>query len=138
MAALEKLEACKANPSPDDLEDVLTDLEMAYRSITEQRNWLFDPRRAAQIELEVILGNRKGASFETVAERMVELYELIFESDSPSVLKAAMLRTFLYQYRNRILQVQKKLSQQDQDLLLAIDSASKSFLESLAKMQSQI
>lgn len=88
-------------------------LEKAYQLVALQRNWHFDTQLAAQIELKIILGNINGAPFEDIINHMVQLYALVFQSDFPQILKAAMLRTFLYQYKAEVLRKEKIISQKD-------------------------
>ncbi|MBX9923648.1 MAG: hypothetical protein K2Y01_06020 [Rhabdochlamydiaceae bacterium] len=98
--ALKTLEELGADSSAELLErEIVPYLEEAYRSIAQQRGWGFDMHLAAQMELQIILGNANGSSFEVVKNLMVQLYALVFESDLPCIQKAAMLRTFLYQYK---------------------------------------
>lgn len=106
-------------------------LEEAYQSIAKQRNWSFDIHLAAQIELEIILGNINGASFEKISDLMVQLYTLVFQSDCPKILKAAWLRTFLYQYKTEIIEKEGQISQQDYNLMLNMAKTSEEFLSSI-------
>lgn len=110
--------------------EVLPNLEKAYQSIAKQRNWSFDIHLAAQIELEIILGNMNRASFEKISDLMVQLYTLVFKSDSPKILKAAWLRTFLYQYMAEIIEKEGQISQQDYNLMLNMAKTSEEFLNS--------
>src|SRR5438067_439365 len=60
ISALKKLDEIGLNKSEDLLEkEIVPYLEDAYKSIAQQRNWHFNTHLAAQIELQVILGNAK-------------------------------------------------------------------------------
>jgi len=107
---------------------MLPHLEAAYREISRQRNLQFDPHEAAMLELQMILGNASGASFETVQEIQTRLYTLVFQSDDPSIKKAALLRTFLYQYKVHVLKREGKIREADRQLLIAMAKASVEYL----------
>lgn len=118
-AYLSALKAIEEQGSPS----ALPYLEKAYQSIANQRQWIFDTRLAAEIELKIILGNRNGSSFEEIKDLMVQLYALVFQSDSPKIQNAAILRTFLYQYKAGM--------QPDRDLMLKIAKTSEDYLNSI-------
>lgn len=107
---------------------LLPHLETAYREISRQRNLNFDVHQAAKLELKMILGNATGASFETVQEIQTRLYTLVFQSDHPLIKKAALLRTFLYQYKVHVLKTEGKIAPSDQRLLLSIAKTSENYL----------
>lgn len=112
VEALKKLETIGSNNSIDLLEqEILPYLEDAYNYFAQQRNWNFDIPHAAQIELQIILGNANGSSFETIQDLMTQLYTVVFQSHSPNIRKAAMLRTFLYQYKVAVLKREQRISQ---------------------------
>lgn len=131
MNALNRIEAIGSHSSDMLQKEVLPYLEKAYQSIAKQRNWCFDIHQAAQIELKIILGNLNSASFESITDLMVQLYTLVFRSNSPKILKAAMLRTFLYQYKIETVKREQKISQQDYDLMLKMAKTSEDFLNSI-------
>ena len=72
----------------------------------------------------MILAQSKRASFEDIYNIMVALYKEMFQSDANGVQKAALLRTFLYQYKIRLLSFDEHLS--DADIQLLIDIAKRS------------
>jgi len=130
MNALEKLAI--ESKSIESLEkEMVPYLENAYRSIKQQRNWKFDPHLAAEIEFQIILGNFKNLSFEIVQDLMVQLYQIVFQSDSFLIQKAARLRTFLYQYKAKVLEMENKLTEEDRRIMLEIATASKELLNSI-------
>lgn len=127
LKALNKLEALDTNDSEQLKREMLPYLEEAYRSIAQQRNWDFDIEAAAFLEFQIILGNADGTSFDIVEELMVQLYSTVFRSDSPLIKKAAMLRTFLYQYKAK----QNVLTQAEKKMLLEMAQISKECLNSI-------
>jgi hypothetical protein len=131
MNALKQIEVLGSHSTDTLQKEVLPYLELAYQSIANQRNWDFDIQLAAQIELEIILGNINGASFEKISDLMVQLYTLVFQSNSPKILKAAWLRTFLYQYKAKIMEKEQQISHQDYVLLLNMAKTSEEFLNSI-------
>lgn len=129
--ALKQIESIESRSTDTLQKEVLPYLEKAYQSIAKQRNWCFDIHLAAQIELKIILGNLNGASFENITDLMVQLYTLVFQSNSPKILKAALLRTFLYQYKTEIIEREQQISQQDYKLMLNMAKTSEEFLNSI-------
>jgi hypothetical protein len=103
----------------------------AYRSISSQNRWDFDILAAAQAEFQVIWANRVGASFEQVQGLMEKLYAVVFQSNSPLIVKAAMLRTFLYKYKADVIKNNGTLSEEDQSLLLDLAEASGNYLNAI-------
>lgn len=106
-------------------------LEKAYLSIAQQRNWEFDIHTAAKLEFQIILGNVNGSSFEDVQDLMMQLYTVVFRSDSPFIKKAAMLRTFLYQYKASLLENQQTLSELDQIIMFEMAQTSMEYLNAI-------
>lgn len=131
FAALQKLNTIELDSTAVLEKEVLPYLEKAYKSVAAQRNWTFDTHLAAKLELQIILGNLRGSDFEDVQNLMVQLYELVFQLDSPLIAKAAMLRTFLYQYKTSILKTGQQLSLDDLKILLEISKASKEILNKI-------
>lgn len=130
--ALKKLEAIGSRSSLQILEkELIPYLEEAYKEISEQRAWDFDVRQAAKLELQIILGNANGLNFETIQDLMSQLYALVFQSSSPNVRKAAMLRTFLYQYKVDVLKREKNISETEMNLLISLSETSKELLNSI-------
>lgn len=131
MNALEKLKMMGSDPIELLEKEMIPHLEKAYQSIKQQRNWSFDPYLAAKIEFQIILGNFTGSSFEVVQDLMIQLYSTIFQSNSHFIQKAAMLRTFLYQYKASLLKIKPRLIEEDQRVMLEIAKTSKEFLNSI-------
>jgi len=131
MSALQKLKIIERNSVELLEKEMIPYLEKAYQSIEQQRNWKFDTHEAAKIEFQIILGNLNGAPFEVIQDLMIQLYTIVFQSDSPLIQKAACLRTFLYQYKARLLMSEGKLSERDQRIMLEIAKTSKEFLNSI-------
>ncbi len=132
IKALKKLEELGSHASFNLLEEeIVPYLEMAYQEISRQRGWNFNSHQAAKIELQIILGNSHQASFETVQNLMTNLYTLVFQSDSPLIRKAAMLRTFLYQYKVDILKRERDISKEDQALMIGLAKTSESYLNAI-------
>ena len=102
-------------------------LEDAYLSVKQQRNWNFDHRLAAVYEFQIIQGNSNGASFEVIKDLMVQLYQTVYQTNSPLIDKAARLRTFLYQYKASITIV----TEEDRKVMLQIANASQEILDSI-------
>lgn len=124
LQALKKLEEVGPNGS----KELLPYLERAYEEIARQKNLNFDTTKAADIELQIILGNALSASFETIQDLMIQLYTLVFDSHSPHIKKAAMLRTFLYQYKAEVMK-EGEIPLKDQELMLEIAKASERYLD---------
>lgn len=124
LQALKKLEEVGPNGS----KELLPYLETAYKEIAQQRNLNFDTTKAANIELQIILGNALGASFDTIQDLMIQLYTVVFQSHSPAIKKAAMLRTFLYQYKAEVIKA-GEIPLKDKELMIDIAKASERYLD---------
>ncbi len=121
IMALQTLEKLGIEATEIELEQhMLPALQKAYSEVLKQTQLQFDISTVAKLEFSLILAQSKKASFETINNIMVELYRHVFDSDDFSIRKAAMLRTFLFQYKVAILQSEKSLSSQDMDLLLSM------------------
>lgn len=103
---------------------MLPDLEKAYGEVKKQTSLRFDSKKAALHEFDLILAQSKRASFENIYEFMLDLYREMFQSEGRGVQKAALLRTFLYHYKIRLLSFDDHLS--DADIQLLIDIAKRS------------
>jgi hypothetical protein len=124
LQALKKLEEVGPNGS----KELLPYLEMAYEEIAHQKNLNFNTTKAADLELQIILGNALGSSFETIQDLMIQLYTLVFDSHSPHIKKAAMLRTFLYQYKAEVIK-EGEISPEDKKLMVDMAKASERYLD---------
>jgi hypothetical protein len=110
---------------------MVPDLEKAYLEVKKQTPLRFDAKKAALYEFDLILAQSKRAAFEEIYEIMVNLYREVFQSETSSIQKAALLRTFLYQYKIRLLSLDKRLSDADIQLLIAIAKRSEEELNVL-------
>lgn len=132
VKALKKLERIGSEASLNVLEEELIPLlEEAYKEIAAQKGLSFDPHEAAKLELQIILGNAQGASFEAVQNHMSQLYAHVFQSTSPNIRKAAMLRTFVYQYKVDVLKRDKGITDAEMNMLISLSETSKELLNSL-------
>lgn len=110
---------------------MLYHLTDAYEEVAKQTQLVFNTQKAAEYEYDLILAHAKKKSFEDIFVIMVNLYNTIFGLDNPQIQKAAMLRTFLYQYKTRIISLGAPLSLEDQTLMIAISRASEKELNQL-------
>jgi hypothetical protein len=95
IAALHQLEGVDYGNLPLQIErNVLGLFEVAYRSIGQQRKWHFDIEGAARLELQIILGQEQGMSCEEIEKLSIELYKVVFQSDSPQIRKASCCALF--------------------------------------------
>ncbi len=134
IAALHQLEGvdCR-NLSPQIERNVLRLFEVAYGSIAEQQKWHFDIEGAARLELQIILYQEQGMSFEAVEKLSIELYNVVFQSDSPQIRKAVMLRTFLYHYKYQLQKSDIKISPADKLVMTHLAATSEEYLNSARK-----
>lgn len=129
--ALKQLEILGENASDQKLEaSVLPFLVLAYEEVSKQTSLIFNIESAAKIELSLILAQAQKASFEEISTIMQNLYKTVFNSDVYAIHKAAMLRTFLYQYKITVLQNEKQISEDDKNLMLLLAKASEEALNS--------
>lgn len=112
-------------------EKMLPFLELAYVEISAQTSLEFDVKRAAELELILIIAQSEQQEFEVIVQIMIELYQLIFNSTSFNVCRASMLRTFLYQYKVQTLKSENGLSELDQQVMLTLADASEDLLNEL-------
>lgn len=116
-------------------EQVLKHLYDAYAEVQCQTLWKFNLETAAKYELSLILAQGRRAPFEEICDIMMKLYKEIFNSNSFSVRKAAMLRTFLYQYKISALDEDNIISDSDIELMLMLAEASEKILSIVQKEQ---
>lgn len=132
MEALQRLHELQSFSTSVLREAILPYLKQAYQLISTQKGWEFDISLAAEIELQIIIGHRDCASFEFIQNLMIQLYNLVFQSDSILIKKSAMLRTFLYQYKADALKT-GGVSVQDRMIMLEIAKTSKELLNSIER-----
>ena len=129
LEALQKLEIIGVNASCEEVEKhVLPPLIKAYVEIIKETSLQFDFNKAATLEMRLILSQAKKASFEEINFIMIDLYREVFKTDDFSIHKAAMLRTFLYQYKIRVLQSENNFSDNDKKIMLLLSKASEAEL----------
>ncbi|MEB3702026.1 hypothetical protein Bealeia1_01107 [Candidatus Bealeia paramacronuclearis] len=108
--------------------EILENLAQAYAEVAHQTSLAFDPAKAAELEYALISAQRQQASFESMAEIMRDLYAVVYGTRSLHLEKAALLRTFLYLYKIRLINAEEGLLESDVSLLKVIDKASKTEL----------
>lgn len=123
LIAKHYVEALKWLESGNVLEvEMLGHLRNAYKEVQNQTDLIFDLDRAAKYEYLLILAQSKQDSFEVIYGIMVDLYSEVFglNKSSPSISKAAMMRTFLYKYKTNVLRAEGVLNDADVSLMLAL------------------
>lgn len=132
MKAIQRLEQSQKPLNRESLQkEMLPLLEQAYTEIRKQRAFSFDVKKAALYEFDLILAQAERASFESICNIMVDLYGEVFQTRSATIEKAAMLRTFLYQYKIKLLSHNSTLSNADIELLKALGKRSESELNTV-------
>lgn len=132
LDALKQLEILGINASDEVLaKKMLPALVQAYTEVSKQTQLKFDINKAAKLELALILSQARKASFEKIQIIMQGLYKEIFKSDLFSIHKAAMLRTFLYQYKINVLQNEDALTENDKKLMLLLAKMSEEELQNI-------
>lgn len=125
LAAIKQLEKLGIDANDNLLvEQVLPFLVKAYQEVLMQTDLIFDVDKAARYEMAVILSQARKAFFEDIYTAMLNLYQEVYNSDAFSLQKAAMLRTFLYQYKIAVLQPDKTLSENDKKIMIAMANLS--------------
>lgn len=120
----------KGAPTPLETREAIQHLTRAYDAVRAQTTLIFDPSVAAQWECKLIIAHQENQPFDRIVDIMTALYESVFRKKSPSIQKAAWLRTFLYCYKNRLLS--DEVSQDDQNFLLTVAHKSRALLDELA------
>lgn len=113
-------------------EKMMPFLDGAYLEIKRQTSYQFDIKKAASIEFDLIFAQSIRAPFEEIYNIMVDLYREVFQSTEKGIEKAAMLRTFLYQYKIMLLSLDPELSEEDIGLMIRIAKRSEEELNQLA------
>jgi hypothetical protein len=134
MQAIKSMEEISAAGHENTLrQKMLPFLENAYGEVKRQTNLKFDVAKAASFEFDLIRAQSTKASFEDIYDIMVNLYREMFQSQDSAIQKAALLRTFLYQYKIRLLSLDQHIPDADIHLLKAIAKRSEEELNSLLK-----
>ncbi len=110
---------------------VLPHLENAYLHVQKETDLNFDLKLVAKIEFDLISAQSNQDSFEQIQKIMTNLYSTIFKKDNIHIYKAATLRTFLYQYKIKMINKNNVISQGDMELLEKIAKHSEQELASL-------
>lgn len=95
-------------------------LRLAYQEIKDQKQLQFNVEKAAELEFELFVGGKRNSSFEDDYQILVRIYETVFQTKSDRILRAAMLRAFLFQYKITIFEATEQLTPSDQDTLLML------------------
>lgn len=118
LEALKQWEVLGMESSDHILEShMLPALTQAYAEVAKQTQREFDVERAARLELSLILSQARNDSFEHIYAIMLDLYQEVFRTNGFNIQKAAMLRTFLYQYKTTV-EHENALTEQDKMLML--------------------
>jgi hypothetical protein len=132
LEALKQFEILGITEKEEVLEEkMLPPLVQAYAEIAKQIHLEFDINEAAKLELSLILSQARKEPFEKINIIMQDLYKGIFKSDSFSIYKAAMLRTFLYQYKISVLQKEDHFTENDKNLMLLLAKMSEEELQNI-------
>jgi hypothetical protein len=132
MQAIKTLEEISATTSEEQLrEKTLPFLVNAYAEVKAQTALQFDVLTAASYEYDMISAQSRKAGFEDICAIHVRLYQEIFQSKDPAIEKAAMLRTFLYQYKIRLLSREDHVSNEDISLMKQLAKRSAELLNGL-------
>ena len=116
----------------NELQKVTTpDLAQAYLAVQQETHLTFDLNKAAILEFNLIYSQSIQDDFEHLKQIMIDLYKIIFKTDNSHVTKAAMLRTFLYQYKTTATFEKQRLSKND---IILLKSIAKSSEEELANL----
>lgn len=130
LEALKQLESIGVDAGNQELEvKMLPHLENAYSEILRQTQLEFNAKNAARLELDLILSQAERRPFEYIYQSMVKLYQEVFGSNNINIHKAAMLRTFLYQYKISLLQNEVSLTVNDKMVMQSIAKASEHELQ---------
>lgn len=113
IKAIQLLEQ-RNNYSEDTLQSLmLPHLEAAYVEVKKQSSFIFDVQKAASFELELFMANIEDAPFEHEYTLLLNIYKEVFGTINHDIKNAAMLRTFLYKYKNQLMSSKKELSEDD-------------------------
>lgn len=99
---------------------MLPHLEAAYTEVKKQTRFIFDIQKAAYWELELFMANIEHASFEREYMLLLNIYKEVFGTITDNIKNAAMLRTFLYKYKDQLMSSEKPLSNDDFSFLKQI------------------
>lgn len=92
-------------------------LEAAYAEVQTQTCLQFDVLKAASLEFDLMLVNIENAPFEVEYQLLLNIYRVVFHTRTHEIERAALLRTFLYRYKNHLLSTGETLHKDDIALL---------------------
>jgi hypothetical protein len=125
IKAVQEIERLGKNESRDILYmHLISHLRLAYQEVSEQKQLRFNIDKAAELEFELFMGGLRNSTFEKDFQILVKIYETVFQTSSNRMLKAAMLRSFLFKYKIAVFDETQKLTPSDQDILLELAKAS--------------
>ena len=110
---------------------MLAHLLAAYAEVKKQGNFNFDIEKAAALELDLFMGNIEHASFEKEYALLLSIYKEVFGTMTHEIRSAALLRTFLYKFKNHLMSSGNILSDDDVAFLKIIAQQSEIALEKL-------
>jgi len=113
---------------------MISHLNKAYDSVASQTKLEFDTRRAAELEAELIIAQSKKENFEILQDILVRIYTIVFGCKREEVVKACMLRTFLYKYKVYLLNCGKPLNVDDRNFLTLVAKESEKILNKVKKL----
>jgi len=97
-----------------------------------QNRWTFDVEKASIHELNIILMNAEQRSFENIVQEQTFLYQTVFNSDSPNLRQAALLRVGLEQYKADILATKGAIPLEDRKVMATLAKRSEQLLNRVA------
>lgn len=112
---------------------MLPHLLAAYAEVKRQTCFRFDVQKAASLELDLFIANISNAPFEKEYELLVDIYSEVFGKITDQIRNAALLRTFLYRYKNHLMSLDKPLSNDDIDFLKSIAEKTEVELKSFTR-----
>lgn len=101
----------------------------AYLLISSETGLIFNPEKAAHLEFDLIVAHSQRSPFEDILTIMMALYGEVFQSSGHHIKKAALLRTFLYQYKIHLLERGPDLEDTDIQLMKSLAQQSEKALQ---------
>jgi len=92
---------------------IVPHLEAAYAEVKEQTCFNFDVLKAASLEFDLLIANIEHESFEKEYALLLSIYNEVFGTITQKIQSAALLRTFLYKYKNHLMSSAELLSDDD-------------------------
>jgi hypothetical protein len=107
---------------------MIPSLKAAYEEVRHQTGLTFDPDKAAYHEYKLIHAQANQDPFEVIHQIMMDLYGEVFHSTHEDLDKAASLRTFLYIYKIRLMEMNGGFTEDDKNVLLTLAKSSEKLL----------